>query len=247
MPLDGSHVRKRHVCDIVQVFDLHVSEWGGKLRLLTLGGLLSERDDCGGGSSLTDERHVILVNGQQTSVLKGREITYEDNVWSPSTLRTDRLEDEPLLSVWRKARINRRHVEDVSKVILLRIGEAVAVENRTLDSAEQTLIELKLVDALFHEAHKVLAERQRSGVQGITVGNGNDVETVPWVLVAIVSVLRFIRFKDCTNLGQRADETLKWTLRAVLRERRLSKKVSTLRTRQGKILREQGPRHASPT
>lgn len=90
------------------------------------------------------------------------DVTYENNIWSPTTLRTDSLEDVPLLGIWWKTSINRLHAKDEREVILLGLAEAMAVEDRALDSAEKSLVDMQLVGTVLQKVDQGLAEGQSS-------------------------------------------------------------------------------------
>lgn len=182
IPLQSSNLSQSHGSNIGRVVDMKISKWVGKLRLVTLGSAIGKGHRLGSGGCLSEDCDVVLFQVSSSCVNDGDRSTYENNVWSPATLATNGLEDVPVLCVWWEPAIDRLLHEGESKVILLSLGEAITVEDGILDTAEEFPIDVLFVLVSANDINHMLADGQGGLEQSIPIGDGDDIDTVPWVL-----------------------------------------------------------------
>jgi hypothetical protein len=78
--------------------------------------------------------------------------------------------------------LNRGHLEDIGKVILLALSEAITLEHGMSDAPQKALINRNAAWVLSNALHEKLAQGNCSIKQRVALGDGNVVDHLPRIL-----------------------------------------------------------------
>lgn len=133
--------------------------------------------------------------------------TYLDHIQGNAVLGYENVEVAPAVSEARLAKgslLHLAHVDNVGNVVLLDSGETLTAHRRGYHALEEALSQVDFIAVITNAANENTKEVAGSFVHSMALLDGD------------------VRLHVPGEFGESADETLKGTLRALLRERRLT-------------------------